>query len=157
AAYDSEFAITRSDCSGSSAHACISIEQCTMAYVGDNKCHDNLTGLSVNCAWANVANNICQNNTTGIDVAGNDNVIVNNDSNYNATGIHVAGSNHMITSNAMSGNTTVGIAAAGTSNNYLYNRFGSVAGNASDFRPGGTSDNIIAFGGSLDGTGQHYF
>src|SRR5260370_24979753 len=128
-----------------------------MAYVGDNNCHDNLGGSSLDCGGANVANNVCQNNTTGIDVAGgSDNVVVNNDCNCNATGIHVAGSNNMITSNAMIGNTTVGIASAGTSNNYLYNKFGPVAGNASDFT-GVASDNIIAYGSGLGATGQNYF
>jgi parallel beta-helix repeat protein len=155
--YESEFAVTRSDCSGGSGHAGISIQQCTMAYVGDNNCHDNLAGISLDCTWANVANNVCQNNTTGIDVGGgSDNVVVNNDCNCNATGIHVTGSNNMIASNAMSGNTTVGIASAGTGNNYLDNKFGSLAGNASDFS-GVASDNVIAYGVGLGATGQNYF
>jgi parallel beta-helix repeat protein len=156
--YDSEFAVTRSDCSGSSAHAGISVQQCTMAYVGDNNAHGNLAGISLDCAWANVANNVCENNTTGIDLAGgNDNVVANNSCNDNATGIHVVGSNNMIVSNATSGNTTVGIASAGTGNNYLYNASGISGCNASNFGPGGTSDNIIAYGVDLDGSGQNYF
>jgi hypothetical protein len=153
--YDSEFAVTRSECSGASGHAGLAVQQCTMAYLGDNNLHDNLAGLSVEGAWANVANNVTQKNTTGIDVAGSDNVIVNNDANDNATGIHVAGSNHMITSNALSGNTKFGIVSAGMGNNYLYNKFGS--GNAAAFSPTGTGDHIIAYGASLDGTGQNYF
>jgi len=158
AMYDSEFAVTRSECSGGSGHAGISIQQCTMAYLGDNNSHDNLTGISVDCAWANVANNVCEKNTTGIDVAGgSDNVIVNNDCNHNATGMHVAGSNNMIASNAIAGNTMVGISSVGMKNNYLYNKFGGTAANASNFDVGGSGDNIIAFGASLDAAGQNYF
>ena len=156
--YDSEFAVTRSECSGGTGHAGISIQQCTMAFLGDNNSHDNLAGISVECAWANVANNVCKKNTTGIDVAGgSDNVIVNNDCNDNATGLHVAGSNNMIASNAIAGNTLVGVASAGMKNNYLYNKFGGTAANASDFRAGGSGDNIIAFGVGLDAAGQNYF
>jgi hypothetical protein len=157
ATYDSEFAVTRSDCSGGSGHAGISIQQCTMAYLGDNECHDNLAGISVDCGWANVANNVCHGNATGIDVTGDDDVIANNSCDDNVTGIHVTGSNHMIVSNSASGNTSVGIASAGTGNNYLYNAFGAAGCNASNFSSGGTGDSIVAYGVDLDAAGQDYF
>src|SRR6185436_16006009 len=157
ATYDSEFAVTRSECSGASGHAGISIQQCTMAYLGDNASHDNQAGLSVECAWANVANNVTQKNTIGIDVGGSDNVIVNNDCKNNATGLHITGARHMILSNAISGNTMAGVASAGMTNNFLYNKFGGAAANGKDFQAGGASDNIIAFGSALDAPGQNYF
>jgi hypothetical protein len=154
--YDNEMTVTRCDCSGSPAHAGVSIQNSTQAAVLDNFCHNNSAGIYVNCAWATVANNSCISNATGIDVAGgNDNVVANNTCDDNGTGVHAGASNNMILSNEAGNNSTAGINSNGSGNTFSDNLFGS--GNASNFTSGGSGNNVIAYKTSLSASGQNYF
>jgi parallel beta-helix repeat protein len=154
--YENEMTVTRCDCSGSAAHAGISIQNSTQTAVLDNDCHDNFIGIYISAAWANVANNTCENNTTGIDVAGgDDDVVANNTCTGNATGILVGGTKNMIGSNLTGGNSTAGISSTGNTSTFVDNLFAS--GNAVNFSSGGTSDNFIAYETAVSASGENYF
>src|ERR1041385_9193975 len=49
--WDNEMTVTRCETSGSAAHAGISLQNATQATALDNNCHNNLTGIYLNCAW----------------------------------------------------------------------------------------------------------
>jgi parallel beta-helix repeat protein len=154
--YDNEMSVTRCECSGSPAHAGISIQNSTQTAVIDNDCHNNGQGIWLSCAWATVANNTCHHNTTGIDIAGgNDNVIANNTCNNNATGIHAGASNNMLASNSSGTNSTAGINSNGSSNTFVDNLF--TGGNASDFNSAGSGNRVVAYKRPLNASGQNYF
>jgi hypothetical protein len=155
-AFDNEMTVTRCDCSGSPAHAGVSIQNATQVAVLDNYCHNNSIGIWIACAYGTFANNVCNSNTVGIDFnSGNDNVIANNTCNYNGTGILTDGSSSMIVSDLMSSNNAAGINSSGSGNIYIDNFF--VAGNAVNFVNGGSGDKIVAYKNSLSASGQDYF
>jgi parallel beta-helix repeat protein len=154
--YDNEMSVTRCDCSGSPAHAGISIQNSTQTVVVDNNCHDSLAGIWLSCAWATVANNTCYHNTTGIDIAGgDDNVVANNACNNNGVGIHAGSSNNMLTSNVTGGNSTAGIKSDGSSNTFVDNVFSP--GNTANFTSAGSGNHVVAYQGPLNAPGQDYF
>jgi parallel beta-helix repeat protein len=154
--YDNEISVTRCECSGSPAHAGISIQNSTQTAVVDNNCHHDGQGVWLSCAWATVANNTCHHNTTGIDIAGgNDNVIANNTCNNNVTGIHAGASNNMLASNSTGTNSTAGINSNGSSNTFVDNLF--TGGNASDFNSAGSGNRVVAYKRDLNAAGQNYF
>ena len=154
--YDNEMTVTRSDCSGSPAHAGISIQNSTQTAVIDNNCHNSQVGIYLSCAWANVANNTCESNSIGIQIAGgDDNVVVNNTCNNNGTGIQAGASDDMIVSDSFGNNTNAAIDSVGSGNNYVDNLF--TAGNATNFISAGSGNNVVAYKGSLAASGQDYF
>lgn len=154
--YDNEMTVTRCDCSGSPAHAGISIQNSTQTAVIDNNCHNSLVGIYLSCAWATVANNTCESNSIGIQIAGgDDNVVANNTCNNNGTGIQAAASNDMIISDSLGNNSTVGINSIGSGNTYVDNLF--TTGNATNFISAGSGDNVVAYKGPLAAPGQNYF
>jgi parallel beta-helix repeat protein len=154
--YDNEMSVTRCDCSGSPAHAGISIQNSTQTAVVDNNCHDNGQGIWLSCAWATVANNTCYHNVTGIDVSGgNDNVVANNTCHNNGTGIHAGASNNMLVSNSTGGNSTAGINSDGSGNSFVDNLFAS--GNSANFTSAGSGNRVVAYHGPLSATSQDYF
>ena len=155
-AYDNEITVTRCDCSGSAAHAGISIQNSTQTAVLDNYCHNNLTGIWLSCAWADVANNVCTGNTTGIDVSGgDDNVVANNTCNNNGTAIHAGASNNMILSNSMGTNSTAGINSNGSGNNFIDNLF--AGGNYTNFISAGSGDHVVAYRAPISASSVDYF
>ncbi|HSU53721.1 MAG TPA: RICIN domain-containing protein [Candidatus Dormibacteraeota bacterium] len=154
--YDNEMTVTRCECSGSAAHAGISVQNSTQTAVIDNNCHDNLAGIWLSCAWATVANNSCYHNITGIDVSGgNDTVVANNTCNNNGTGIHAGASNNMLVSNSMGTNSTAGMNSNGSGNTFVDNLF--TGGNASNFTSGGSGNHVVAYKGGLSAPSQDYF
>ena len=155
--FDNEMTVTRCDVSGSSGHSGISIWNTTQTTCVDNFCHSNSVGIWLgNCGFGNIANNTCTGNATGINCnSGSDNDVVNNTCNSNGTGIYVGGSGNMIVSDSLAGNTVAGINSGGSGNIFSDNLFG--AGNATGFINGGSGDDIVAYKGSLNGSGQKYF
>lgn len=154
--YDNEMTVTRCDCSGSPAHAGISIQNSTQTAVIDNNCHNSYEGIYLSCAWATVANNTCESNSFGIQIAGgDDNVVANNTCNNNSTGIQAAASNDMIVSDSLGNNSTAGIDSIGSGNTYVDNLV--TAGNATNFISAGSGDNVVAYKGPLAAPGQNYF
>lgn len=154
--YDNEMTVTRSDCSGSPAHAGISIQNSTQTAVIDNNCHNSYEGIYLSCAWATVANNTCESNSFGIQIAGgDDNVVANNTCNNNGTGIQAAASNDMIVSDSLGNNSTAGIDSIGSGNIFIDNLF--TAGNATNFLSSGSGDHVVAYKGALAAPGQDYF
>lgn len=154
--YDNEMTVTRCDCSGSAAHAGISIQNSTQTAVIDNNCHNNSVGIFISCAWADVANNTCESNSIGIDIAGgDDNVVANNTCNNNGTGIASAALNDMILSCSVGNNLTAGISSSGSGNTFADNLF--TPGNSTNFISGGSGNNVIAYKGSISAPGQNYF
>lgn len=156
ATYDNEMTVTRCDCSGSAAHAGISIQNSTQTAVLDNYCHNNSAGIWLSCAWADVANNTCTGNITGIDISGgDDNVVANNTCNNNGTGIHAGASGNVLASNSMSTNSAVGINSNGSGNIFTDNLFGP--GNATNFISAGTGDHVVAYRIPLNAPAEDYF
>ena len=154
--YDNEMTVARCDCSGSPAHAGISIQNSTQAAVIDNNCHNSLVGIYLSCAWATVANNTCESNSIGIQIAGgDDNVVANNTCNNNGTGIQAGASNDMIVSDSVGNNSTAGINSVGNGNIYVDNLF--TAGNATNFLSAGSGDHVVAYKTPLNAPGQDYF
>jgi parallel beta-helix repeat protein len=154
--YDNEMTVTRCDCSGSPAHAGVSIQNSTQTAVIDNNCHNSLVGIYLSCAWATVANNTCESNSIGIQIAGgDDNVVANNTCNNNSTGIQAAASNDMIASDSLGNNSTAGINSIGSGNIYIDNLFTS--GNATNLLSAGSGDHVVAYKGPMAAPGQDYF
>jgi parallel beta-helix repeat protein/autotransporter-associated beta strand protein len=155
--FDNEMTVTRCDTSGSPNHSGISIWNATQAVCVDNNCHSNLAGIWMgNCAYCTIANNTCESNTTGIDFnSGNDNYLANNTCNNNGTGMVLDGSSTMVVSDAMGSNTVAAINSNGSGNIYVDNLF--AAGNGTNFLNNGSADDIVAYEGVLNGSGQNYF
>lgn len=155
--FDNEMTVTRCDTSGSPGHSGISIWNATQAVCVDNNCHGNSVGIWMgNCAYCTVANNTCESNTTGIDFnSGSDNYIANNTCNNNGTGMLLGGSSTMAVSDAMGSNTVAAIDSSGSGNIYVDNLF--TPGNATNFINSGSADDIVAYEGVLDGSGQNCF
>ncbi len=155
--FDNEMTVTRCDVSGSAGHSGISLWNTTQATCVDNHCHNNSVGIWLgNCGYGNIANNTCESNSVGIDYnSGNDTCVVNNTCNNNGTGILADGSSGMIISDLLAGNTVAGINSGGSGNIYCDNLF--TGGNATNFINGGSGDDIVAYQGTLNGSGQNYF
>lgn len=154
--YDNEMTVVRCDCSGSPAHAGISIQNSTQTAVLDNNCHNDGQGVYLSCAWANVANNTCESNSIGIEIAGgDDNVVVNNTCNNNGTGIQDAAANDVVASDSLGDNSAAGIKSTGSGATFVDNLF--TAGNATNFLSGGSGNHVIAYKGPLSAAGQDYF
>jgi autotransporter-associated beta strand protein/parallel beta-helix repeat protein len=156
-AFDNEMTVTRCDVSGSPSHAGISIQNATQATCVDNNCHNNLAGIWLaGSSYCNLANNTCESNMVGIDYnSGNNNYIINNTCNNNATGILADGDGAMVVSDLLASNTVAGLNSSGSGNIYCDDLFGG--GNATNFIDGGSGDDIVAYQGSLNGSGQNYF
>ncbi len=155
--FDNELTVTRCDASGSPGHAGISIWNATQAVCVDNNCHNNSVGIWLgNCAYCIVANNTCETNTTGIDFnSGSNNYIANNTCNNNGMGILLDGSGSTTASDSLGGNSVAGIKSSGSGNVYADNLF--TAGNFTNFINGGSGDDVVAYKGSLNASGQNYF
>lgn len=155
--FDNEMTVARCDVSGSPSHSGISIWNATQTTCVDNNCHGNSVGIWLgNCGYCNVANNTCESNSTGIDFnSGSDDYIVNNTCNNNGTGILADGSGAMIVSDLLASNTVAGINSSGSGNIYSDNLFAS--GNATNFINNGSGDDIVAYEGPINGSGQNYF
>lgn len=156
ATYDNEMTVTRCDCSGSPAHAGVSIQNCTQAAALDNNCHNSLVGIYLSCAWANVANNTCESNSIGIQIAGgDDNVVANNTCNNNGTGVQSSASNDMIVSDSFGNNSTAAINSSGSGDTFVDNLFTS--GNTTNFLSAGSGNHVVAYKGILSAPSQDYF
>jgi len=155
--FDNEMTVTRCDASGSPDHAGISIWNATQATCVDNNCHSNSVGIWMgNCAYCNIANNTCESNATGIDFnSGNNNYIANNTCNNNGTGILLDGSSTMVVSDEMGANSVAGINSSGSGNIYVDNLF--TPGNGANFTNNGSGDDVVAYEGPLNASGQNYF
>lgn len=154
--YDNEMTVTRCDCSGSPAHAGVSIQNSTQTAVLDNNCHNSLVGIYLSCAWANVANNTCESNSIGIQIAGgDDNVVVNNTCDNNGTGIQSSASNDMIVSDSLGSDSTAAINSTGSGDTFVDNLFTS--GNTTNFLSAGSGNHVVAYKGSLNAPSQDYF
>jgi parallel beta-helix repeat protein len=157
--FDNESTITRSDCSGSAAHAGISLKNATQALIAENSCHNNAFGIYVSgSARSTIFNNTCNSDTTaGIQInSGNDNTVSNNHVESDGTGLALTTSstNNVIASNYLKTLTT-GISSSGTGDTFYDNFYSS--GVTTRFVSGGTGNNVVAYKGTLSASGQNYF
>ncbi len=157
--FDNECTVTRCDSSGSTAHAGISVQNATQAFIAENNCHDNAYGIWFSgTARSSIFNNTCNNNTTaGIQLnSGNDNTVANNHLEGDGTGLALASStsNNVVSSNYFKTLTT-GISAAGTGDTFFDNFYSSAV--TTKFSASGTGNNVVAYKGTLAASGQNYF